>query len=164
MGKKALFLDRDGVINIEIRYLFRKEDFIFRKGIFKLLHHYFTAGYLIFVISNQAGIARGFYTEDDLKGLNDWMTERFRKRGITISAVYHCPHHPDFTGECECRKPKPGMILKAIADFGIDPGESILVGDKLSDVQAGINAGIRLNYLIPEKGKVKLEDVFIYKG
>jgi len=164
MGKKALFLDRDGVINVEINYLFRKEDFIFRKGIFKLLLHYFRAGYLIFVISNQAGIARGYYTEDDLNRLNGWMTERFRRRGIPVTAVYHCPHHPDFTGECGCRKPKPGMILRAIDEYDIDPGRSILVGDKLSDVQAGINAGIGVNYLIPVKGKVTLEDVFIYKG
>ena len=109
MGKKALFLDRDGVINVEINYLFRKEDFIFRKGIFKLLLHYFKAGYLIFVVTNQAGIARGYYSEQEFSRLTEWMTEKFGKRGIHITKVYHCPHHPDFTGECSCRKPNPGI-------------------------------------------------------
>lgn len=164
MKNRALFLDRDGTINVEKNYVFKKEDFIFRRGIFKLLRQFLKAGYLIFVISNQAGIARGYFTEEDLKVLNAWMIEKFRKRGIKITTAYHCPHHPGFTGECDCRKPKPGMILKAIGEYHLSAEESVLIGDKLSDVQAGINAGIGTNYLIPETGKVTLKDVFIYKG
>ncbi len=161
---KALFLDRDGTINVEKNYVWEKEDFEFRKGIFKLLHQYFKAGYLIFVVTNQAGIARGYYSEQEFSRLTEWMTEKFGKRGIHITKVYHCPHHPDFTGECSCRKPNPGMILKAIGEYGLDPAKCILVGDKLSDVQAGVRAGIGTNYLIPEKGKVILKDVFVYTG
>jgi len=164
MKNKALFLDRDGTINIEKNYIFRMEDFVFREGIFELVHDFFIRGYLIFVITNQAGIARGFYSEEEFHILNDWMVEQFRLRGISISAVYFCPHHPDFSGDCDCRKPKPGMIWEAADQFDIDLKESILLGDKLSDIQAGLHAGIGTNYLIKETGKVTLEDVIIYKG
>jgi D-glycero-D-manno-heptose 1,7-bisphosphate phosphatase len=164
MKDRALFLDRDGTINVEKNYVWRIEDFEFRQGIFKLLRHYFKAGYLIFVITNQAGIARGYYSEEDMNRLNEWMKETFRKRGVGITKIYHCPHHPDFTGECSCRKPNPGMILKAIEEYALDPLKCVLIGDKLSDVQAGIGAGIGTNYLISEKGKVILKDVFVYTG
>ena len=164
MKNKALFLDRDGTINVEKNYVFRIEDFKFRDGIFELIREFFTKGYLIFVITNQAGIARGYYSADDFHLLNDWMVEQFRLRGITITAVYFCPHHPNFSGECDCRKPKPGMILKAAETYDLDLGRSILIGDKMSDIQAGINARVGTNYLIHETGKVTLEDVTVYKS
>lgn len=146
--KKALFLDRDGVINKEKNYLYKIEDFEFIDGVFETCKYFQEQGYLIIVITNQAGIARGKYSEDDFELLSSWMIEEFKKRDILISKIYHCPHHPDFSGECECRKPKPGMLLKAEKEFDIDMEDSILVGDKNSDIEAGINAGIKHNYLI----------------
>jgi len=143
---KALFLDRDGVINEEINYLHRVDDFTFIEEIFDICHFYKEHGFIIIVITNQAGIAKGYYTEEDFELLTDWMIQEFLKRGITIDKVYHCPHHPDFTGKCDCRKPNPGMILAAREEFDIDLSHSILIGDKLSDIEAGINSGINSVY------------------
>ena len=152
--KKALFLDRDGVINKEKNYLYKIEDFEFIDGVFETCRYFLQNGYIIIIITNQAGIARGKYTEDDYKVLTDWMLKEFEKENIKISKVYHCPHHPDFSGECECRKPNAGMILYAQKEFDIDLGQSILVGDKNSDIGAGINAGIKKNYLIDTGHKI----------
>jgi D-glycero-D-manno-heptose 1,7-bisphosphate phosphatase len=139
---KALFIDRDGVINIDKVHVFLRKDFEFTPLIFDLCRSYQDKGYLIIVITNQAGIAKGIYSEDDFLKLTDWMIGEFKNIGITISKVYHCPHHPDFTGQCECRKPKPGMILKAEKEFDLDLSASVLIGDKESDLQAGRSAGI----------------------
>ena len=143
--KKALFLDRDGVINVERNYAIRIEDFEFIEGIFELCLEFQTRGYLIFVITNQSGIARGYYEERDFQILTSWMLAEFKARGIQIQRVYHCPHHPDFGGDCECRKPNPGMIFQARDEFDLDLNQSILIGDKESDLQAGRNAGIARN-------------------
>ena len=145
--RRALFLDRDGVVNIEKKYVFHIEDFEFIDGIFDLCLQFQTAGYLLFIVTNQAGIARGYYTESDYQHLTDWMLFELKKRGIHIAKVYHCPHHPDFTGKCECRKPNPGMILKARDEFSLDLAESILIGDKQSDIESGIQAKISTNLL-----------------
>ena len=145
---KALFLDRDGVVNKEKNYLYKIEDFEFINGVFETCRYFQDRGYLIIVITNQAGIARGKYTEEDFEILTKWMIKEFNNENIKISKVYHCPHHPDFSGECECRKPKPKMILDAQKEFNIDLKNSILVGDKNSDIEAGIKAGIQNNYLI----------------
>ena len=141
-NNKALFLDRDGTINKEKNYVYKIEDFEFIEGIFELVRSYEQRGFLIIVITNQAGIARGFYTEAEYEELTRWMINKFREKGIRITKVYHCPHHPDYTGKCSCRKPEPGMILQAIDEFNINPEESVLIGDKKSDILAGINAGI----------------------
>ena len=146
--KKALFLDRDGVINKEKNYLYKIEDFEFIDGVFETCKYFQDKGYLLVIITNQAGIARGKYSEDDFKALTLWMLEQFAENGIQITQVYHCPHHPDFSGECSCRKPKSGMILEAQKEFEIDLKNSILVGDKNSDIKAGLNARIEKNYLI----------------
>jgi D-glycero-alpha-D-manno-heptose 1-phosphate guanylyltransferase len=144
---KALFLDRDGVINKEKNYVSRIEDFEFINGIFGFCEHFQRKGYLIFVITNQAGIAKGFYSTEDFTVLTDWMVSQFEKRNILLSKVYYCPHHPDITGPCDCRKPNPGMILQAAGEFDLNLSESILVGDYESDLKAGANAGILKNYL-----------------
>jgi D-glycero-D-manno-heptose 1,7-bisphosphate phosphatase len=139
---KALFLDRDGVINVDKVHVYLEKDFEFSEGIFGLCRKYFDAGYIILVITNQAGIAKGLYTEADFLHLTEWMIDQFHNRGIVISKVYYCPHHPDITGDCECRKPRPGMILQAIEDFSLNISECVLIGDNESDIAAGRNAGI----------------------
>ena len=139
---KALFIDRDGVINVDKGHVYLSEDFEFSEGIFNLGRKYLDDGYIILVITNQAGIAKGIYTEADFIKLTAWMVEQFQFNGITISKVYHCPHHPDITGPCQCRKPDPGMILNAVKDFNLDISECVLIGDKESDLEAGRRAGI----------------------
>lgn len=139
---KALFLDRDGVVNIDKGHVYLSEQFEFTPGIFDLCRKYASEGYLIIIVTNQAGIAKGIYTEKDFTVLTVWMLDHFLKEGIKISGVYHCPHHPDVTGICDCRKPAPGMILQAVRDFDLDIKECILIGDKDSDLEAGRRAGI----------------------
>jgi len=166
---KALFLDRDGVINVEKDYLCKIEDFEFIDGIFELCSFFVSRGYLIFVVTNQSGIARGYYTEKDFDSLTKWMLEQFLKNDIKISKVYHCPHHPGITGECDCRKPKPKMLLDAKQEFDIDMSKSIIIGDKQRDIDAGYNAGLKEAYLFDEFHKYnksnatkivnKLEDI-----
>jgi len=148
--RKALFLDRDGTINIEKGYVFRIEDFEFHPQIFEIVKEYQQQEFLIFIVTNQSGIARGFYTDSDFQKLSDWMVNQFQSRGINITKIYYCPHHPDFTGDCNCRKPKPGMFLQAIDEFNLDPSECVLIGDRKSDILAGENAGIGKKLLIQD--------------
>ncbi len=148
---KALFIDRDGVINLDKVHIFRSDDFEFNEEIFEICRKYIDEGFIILVITNQAGIAKGLYTEADFIKLSDWMVRQFRKRKIKISKVYHCPHHPDINGPCDCRKPNPGMLLRAIKEFDLDISECVLIGDKETDLEAGRRAGI------PEK------NLYLYK-
>ena len=152
--KKAIFLDRDGVINKEKNYLYKVEEFEFIDGVFETCRYFKNLGYLIIVITNQSGIARGIYSENDFIKLTDWMIKEFEKENVKIDKVYYCPHHPDFTGKCSCRKPEPGMILKAKSEFGIDLKNSILVGDKNSDIEAGLKAGVGRSFLITTGHKI----------
>lgn len=150
---KALFLDRDGVINVEKNYVHKIEDFEFIDGIFEVTKYFQDKGYLIIVITNQAGIGRGYYTENDFHILNNWMVNQFRLRGITINKVYYCPYHPkyglgEYKKDSMDRKPNPGMILKAQQEFNINLKQSVLIGDKISDIQAGQRAGIIKNILL----------------
>ena len=143
----ALFLDRDGVINVDHSYVYRKEDFHFVDGIFELVAAAKHAGFLVVVVTNQAGIGRGYYNEADFHQLMDWVKEQFLARGGEIDAIYFCPYHPDYgvgayRQDSHCRKPKPGMLLQAKNDFKIDMPDSVMVGDKLSDAQAGLAAGV----------------------
>lgn len=158
--KRALFLDRDGVINVEKDYLYKIEDFEFIDGIFDLCRHFQALGYLIIVVTNQSGITRKYYTESDFDTLTEWMVEEFRKKKITISNVYHCPHHPDIDGVCSCRKPEPGMLLQAQKDFDIDLENSVLVGDKERDIEAALNAGVKKTYLFDESNSIKKSKAF----
>ncbi len=154
-SKKALFLDRDGVINIEKEYLYKIKDFEFIDGIFNLCKYYQNKDYLIFVVTNQSGIARGYYGKKDFDTLSSWMIKEFSKKKIEIEKVYYCPHHPDFSGHCDCRKPNAGMLLQAQKEFNIDLKNSVLIGDKESDIEAGIGAGLNTTYLFDELKSVK---------
>ncbi len=150
MSQKALFLDRDGVINKEKNYLYKKEDFEFIDGIFELCSHYQNLGYKIIVVTNQSGIARGFYTQEAFDALSAWMVGEFEKKGLHVSHVYSCPHHPEISGACRCRKPEIGMFLDAQEAFGVDLANSLMVGDHERDIQAALKAGIVETYLFDE--------------
>ena len=145
--KSALFLDRDGVINIEKNYLHKIEDFEFIDGIFKLCKKYQALGYLIIVVTNQSGIAREYYDEEDFSVLTRWMVDVFEREGVSITEIYHCPHHPDISGVCSCRKPDPGMLLEAAKKYNIDLKHSLLVGDSERDITAAHQAGVDETYL-----------------
>jgi len=145
--RRVLFLDRDGVINVDHGYVHTPERTDWVPGIFELCARAQRAGYERVVVTNQAGIARGFYTEAAFLAYTAWMHAQFEHRGVPLLATYHCPHHPtagqgELTRECDCRKPRPGMILRAAREWGIDLGRSILVGDKPSDVRAAHEAGV----------------------
>lgn len=164
MMKKALFLDRDGVINREKNYVFRIRDFEFMEGIFEVLQHFQSLGYLLIVITNQAGIGRGYYSESDFCLINNWMLRQFKIHKIYISKVYYCPYHPTFglgkyKKDAFCRKPNPGMILEAKNEFNIDLSKSILIGDKISDIEAGINSGIKTNVLIQNSETILTQSI-----
>jgi D-glycero-D-manno-heptose 1,7-bisphosphate phosphatase len=145
--RPALFLDRDGVINIDHGYVCKPENFDFIEGIFELVANANAFGYLVIVVTNQAGIGRGYYTEADFHELTSWMRAQFAARGAHIDAVYFCPDHPEhgvgsYRRETVFRKPGPGMLLKATDELGIDLHRSVLVGDKDSDIKAGAAAGV----------------------
>ena len=152
--KKAIFLDRDGVINKEKNYLYKIKDFDFIDGVFETCKFFQNLGYIVIIITNQAGIARGKYTKTDYEILTKWMLKEFYSQRIKISKVYYCPHHPEFSGYCTCRKPNTKMILDAKSDFDLDLPNSILVGDKNIDIEAGINSGICHTYLIKTGHKI----------
>lgn len=144
---KALFLDRDGVINSDTGYVYRPEDFEFTPGIFELCRAAQVSGYRLIVVTNQAGIARGHFSEADFWHLTDWMKQRFVENSIHIARVYYCPYHPEFghgpyKRESRDRKPNPGMLLQAQSDFDLDLASSFLIGDKLSDFEAARAAGV----------------------
>jgi D-glycero-D-manno-heptose 1,7-bisphosphate phosphatase len=155
---KAVFLDRDGVINFDNRYVYRREDIRFIEGIFQLLKYLQSKGYMLIIITNQAGIGRGYYTEDEFQNLTTWMLEQFEQQGIHIQQVYYCPYHPEcgkgkYKRDSFYRKPNPGMIVLAEKEWTIDLSKSLLIGDKETDIEAGINAGIPVNILF-KKGYV----------
>jgi len=147
MGKKkAVFLDRDGTINIEVQYLSQVEDFQFIPGVPWALKRLKDAGFLLVVVTNQSGIGRGFYDETALELVHGHMHADLASFGAEIDACYFCPHHPehatgDYLRECDCRKPLPGMLHQAARELDIDLAASFMVGDKLADVEAGIAAG-----------------------
>lgn len=138
--QKAIFLDRDGVINIEKNYLHKIKDFEFVEGLFNSLIYLQKKGYLLFIITNQSGIARNYYSKKDFEKLNSWMLKEFTKRDILISQVELCPHGPN--DDCSCRKPKTGMIDNILNKHKIDLKNSWLIGDKDSDILCAINANI----------------------
>ena len=137
---KAVFLDRDGVINVEKNYLHKIEDFEFIDGVFDSLVHLQKLQYKFFIITNQSGIGRGYYTKEDFDKLTTWMLKEFEKQNITISQVELCLHEPN--ANCNCRKPKTGMIDNILKNYEIDLKNSWLVGDKDSDIKCAHNANI----------------------
>lgn len=153
MTNKAVFLDRDGTLNVDKGYVHRVEDWEWIPGAVDAIVALKEAGFLVIVVTNQAGIAHGYYAEADVAKLHAWINEELKKQGTAIDGFYYCPHHPDRDGECECRKPNPGMLYAAQKDFDIDFGRSWLVGDKAGDIQAGIAVGIKSILVLTGYGK-----------
>ncbi len=145
---KVVFLDRDGTINQEVNYLYRKEDLRFLRGVPEAIRMWKDAGFLIIIVTNQAGVARGYYTEADVKILHQYLNEQLLTLcGAQADAFYYCPHHPEhgigiYGQACACRKPGTGMFEQAGQDFCIDKSRSWMIGDKLIDTQAGRNFGV----------------------
>jgi D-glycero-D-manno-heptose 1,7-bisphosphate phosphatase len=146
MQPKVIFLDRDGVINKEKNYLYKKEDFEFIDGLFEACRYFQKLGYQLIVVTNQSGIARGYYQEEDFHSITQWMLEQFTNQGIKILDVFFCPHGPK--SSCNCRKPKPGMFLDAKEKHNIDLENSWMIGDKEADVGAANAAGIENTILV----------------
>ena len=165
---KALFLDRDGVINVDRGYVHSREDFHFQEGINELCAAAQALGYVLLVVTNQAGIARGYYTESEFFGLTEWMINKFAERKIYSAGVYYCPYHPvDGIGRYKCdspdRKPMPGMLLRAQADFNVDLVSSVLIGDKPSDIYAARAAGVGTKILLGSgAGKIEIQGADFY--
>ena len=145
--KKAIFLDRDGTINVEKDYIYKSEDLVFEEGTIDALKTFKNLGYILIVVSNQSGIARGYFTEEDLNIFNNNMNEILKKNGVEITEFYCCPHHPDGIGEykkvCECRKPNNKMIEDAIKKYNIAREKSYMIGDKTSDIGAGLKSNLK---------------------
>lgn len=145
---KVIFLDRDGTLNTEVNYLHRKEDLVLLPGVPEALKAFKDQGYKLVVITNQAGVARGYYTENDVKELHRYMNELLKKQGAEIDAFFYCPHHPEhgigaYKVKCHCRKPETGMFEMAEQVFDVDQAGSWMIGDKLIDIEAGKNYGVR---------------------
>lgn len=149
---KAVFLDRDGVINKEIGYLHKIEDFIFIEGVFKSCNYFLKNGFKLIIITNQSGIGRGYYQEKDFYLLNQWMHDQFESHGIKILETFFCPHLPE--QDCNCRKPKPGLIKKASQKYNIDLKNSWMIGDKEVDIKAANSAGISNTILVQTGHKI----------
>lgn len=160
--RKAIFLDRDGTLNIDHGYVHTIDQFEFIEGSIEALKVLQEMGYCLILVTNQSGIARGYFSEDDFNQLTEWMDWSLEDRGVHLDGIYYCPHHPEGKGEyrkeCDCRKPKGGMLLEAIKDFDIDPKQSIMIGDKLDDVLAGKSAGVSTTVLV-RTGKAISEEI-----
>jgi len=147
-GQKAVFLDRDGVLDIDVGYIYRPDQVQWVPGAKEAVALLKKLGYQVYVVTNQSGIARGYYTRQDMEALHEYLNEELEKAGGHIDQFYFCPHHPrkgvipELVVSCNCRKPRPGMILQAFADHDLDRQGSFLMGDRMSDVDAALAAGI----------------------
>ena len=152
---KAIFLDRDGIINEEIGdYVKRFEDFKLLPHLAETLKNYQSQGFLIIVITNQGGLAKGLYTLTELNKMHQYFLTEMEKEGVTIAEIYFCPHHPDFNGNCLCRKPGSLLVEKAMARFNIDPKASYFIGDRPRDAEAGEKVGVK-GILVPSNTLLK---------
>ncbi len=163
---RAAFIDRDGVINAELGHVGCPGDFHLLPRAIDGLRRLSAHGFVLVVVTNQAGIAKGLYGEEDYQRVTGYMRALLSGQGVQLQAVYHCPHHPlgivdRYATSCDCRKPAPGMLQRAAADMRLDLARSVLVGDKVSDVQAGLAAGLRLNVLV-RSGHELPEDALRY--
>ena len=149
---KAIFLDRDGTLNIDYGYVHEIDHFKFIDGAIDALRELKKLGYMLVLVTNQSGIARGYFSEEQFLQLTEWMDWSLAEQDVDLDGIYYCPHHPEGKGEykedCDCRKPKPGMLLQAIKELKIDPTQSIMVGDKVEDLKAGIGAKVKMNVLV----------------
>lgn len=150
---RALFLDRDGVVNEELGYLFHQEDVRFVPGIVSLCKTSRSLGYRIFIVTNQAGIGRGYYTEAEFERLMAWMQAELAREEVRIDGVYFCPFHPEhglgeYRREHEDRKPGTGMLRRAAADFGVSLADSVMVGDRCTDIATANAAGLKQAFLL----------------
>ena len=164
--RPAAFIDRDGVINTECDYVWRPADFVLLPGVPEALRRFARHGYALVVVTNQAGIAKGRYTEADYQHLTTHMRALLAAQGVTLDGVYHCPHHPHgsvarYRQVCACRKPAPGMLLQAAQDLQLDLARSMMVGDKTSDTQAGRAAGVRATVVV-ESGHALPDDAALH--
>lgn len=151
--RRAAFLDRDGVLNEDLGYVHRCEDFHWLPGAVAAMQRLQQAGFALVVITNQSGVARGLYTLDDLELLHGQVRSQLAAQGVTLTGIYACPHHPEavlpqYRLACDCRKPQPGMLLRAAREHGLDLAASCLFGDKPSDVEAGRRAGVGRSWLV----------------
>lgn len=156
MSRICIFLDRDGVINRDTGYVWRWEDFEFIQGAPEAMRELTQAGHVIVIITNQSGIARGYYSIDDYLRLTEKMLNALANFGVEVLGVYHCPHHPEgssnpYAVSCDCRKPSPGMILRAAAEHNLALAASVFIGDKYSDMAAAAAAGVGRKYLIASR-------------
>jgi len=147
-SRPAAFLDRDGVLNEDTGYVWQQKDFRWREGAIESIRLLNRAGYFVFVITNQSGVALGYYREEDVRSLHAWMSEELAAQGAHVDAFYYCPHHPEglvasYRRVCECRKPAAGMIEAAFREWAIQREGSFLIGDRETDVRAGESAGLR---------------------
>lgn len=152
MKKKALFLDRDGVINYDYGYVYKIEHFKFKENIFEYIKKFKKKNYEIIIITNQAGIAKAKFSYLEYLKLHNYIIKKFKDKNIEVT-IFFCPHHPNaklkkFKKNCLCRKPKPGMLILASKLLKINLKKSIMIGDKLSDIKAGMRAGIEKNFLV----------------
>lgn len=148
MSLKAVFLDRDGTLNVDVAYLYEIEKFKWIPGAKEALKYLSERGYILFVVTNQSGVARGFFDEDRVQALHGFIQDELKKIDVKIEKFYYCPHLVGaavaaYDKDCECRKPKPGMILQACQEYNIDKQQSFLIGDGKRDVEAAEAAGIR---------------------
>lgn len=162
--KKAIFLDRDGTINVDKDYIYKKEDLEFEVGVIEALKNFKKLGYMLIVVTNQSGIGRNYYTEEDLKNFNDHMNNILKEYNADIDAFYFCPHHPtkaigEYKKDCSCRKPNNKMIEDAIKEYNIDRENSYMIGDKLSDIQAGIKSNLQTVIVKTGYGKEEFKKV-----
>ena len=154
MTIKTIFLDRDGVINKETGYIHKIEDFQFINGVFEACQNFNQLGYQIIIVTNQSGISRGYYSENDFQIITHWMLSEFKKNYINILDIFYCPHMPE--SKCNCRKPKPGMFIEAQNKYDINMEESWMIGDSERDIVAANLAGIKNTILVKNGHEVNI--------